>query len=157
MSTSRQIYAERLSAVNTDTTLPLVRNLFRCRPSSPTSEKNCLFPVPCQQAKVAHYAPLLTLLSPEQADEEDARAVHGKQGTDGIELSREDAQHDEGEGELADGGADVGAFKRPLRCPDLHELCTRQDNGARAVSTQPVRVYCVTALEFGECERECKW
>ena len=44
VSTSRPIYAEMLSAVKTDTTLPLVRNFFRCSPSSPTSEKNCLFP-----------------------------------------------------------------------------------------------------------------
>lgn len=42
--TSRQMYAETLSAVKAKTTLPLVRNLLRYRPSSPTSEKNCLFP-----------------------------------------------------------------------------------------------------------------
>ena len=46
--TSRQMYAETLKAVNTDTTLPDVRNFFLCRPSSPTSEKNCLFPIRCQ-------------------------------------------------------------------------------------------------------------
>lgn len=34
-----------LMAVRTVTTLPLVLNFFRCNPSSPTSEKNCLFPV----------------------------------------------------------------------------------------------------------------
>jgi hypothetical protein len=44
VSTSKQTYAEILSAVNTDTTFPLVLNFLRCSPSSPTSEKNCLFP-----------------------------------------------------------------------------------------------------------------
>jgi hypothetical protein len=44
VSTSRQTYAEMLSAVNTETTFPLVLNFLRCRPSWPTSEKNCLFP-----------------------------------------------------------------------------------------------------------------
>lgn len=48
VSTSKQTYAEILSAVNTLTTLPLVLNFFLCRPSSPTSEKNCLFPDACQ-------------------------------------------------------------------------------------------------------------
>lgn len=44
VSTSRLAYAATDSAVNTTTTLPLVRNLFRCSPSSPTSAKNCLLP-----------------------------------------------------------------------------------------------------------------
>lgn len=48
VSTSKQMYAETLSAVNTLTTLPLVLNLFLWSPSSPTSEKNCLLPVICQ-------------------------------------------------------------------------------------------------------------
>lgn len=45
VSTSKQTYAEMLSAVSTLTTLPLVLNFFLWSPSSPTSEKNCLFPV----------------------------------------------------------------------------------------------------------------
>lgn len=48
VSTSKQMYAEILSAVNTLTTLPLVLNFFLWSPSSPTSEKNCLLPVTCQ-------------------------------------------------------------------------------------------------------------
>lgn len=45
VSTNRQMYAAMLSAVKTDTTLPLVLNFLRSSPSSPTSEKNCLLPV----------------------------------------------------------------------------------------------------------------
>jgi hypothetical protein len=45
VSTSKQMYAEMLSAVSTLTTLPLVLNFFLWRPSSPISEKNCLLPV----------------------------------------------------------------------------------------------------------------
>lgn len=44
VSISRQMYAAMLRAVRTETTFPLVLNLLRCNPSSPTSEKNCLFP-----------------------------------------------------------------------------------------------------------------
>lgn len=44
VKTSNEIYAPMLSAVKTDTTFPDVLNFFRCSPSSPISEKNCLFP-----------------------------------------------------------------------------------------------------------------
>ena len=69
-----------------------------------------------------------TLLAPEQADEQDAGTVDCKQGADGVELGSENLQHDEGKGELADGCAHVGAFKRPLCCADLNQLGTSQDN-----------------------------
>lgn len=41
---SKHAYAATDNAVRTTTTLPLVRNLFVLIPSSPISEKNCLFP-----------------------------------------------------------------------------------------------------------------
>lgn len=41
---NKVIYAARLKALRTKTTFPLVRNLFLCKPSSPTSLKNCRFP-----------------------------------------------------------------------------------------------------------------
>jgi hypothetical protein len=44
VSTSKHTYALTLSAVSTVTTFPLVLNFLRFKPSSPTSEKNCLFP-----------------------------------------------------------------------------------------------------------------
>lgn len=44
VSTNKHTYALTLNAVKTVTTFPLVRNFLRCSPSSPTSEKNCLFP-----------------------------------------------------------------------------------------------------------------
>jgi hypothetical protein len=77
VSTSRQTYAEMLSAVNTVTTLPLVLNFLRRKPSSPTSAKNCLFPVGARQHGGIKRAPSAspdcdakhTLLSPEQTDE----------------------------------------------------------------------------------------
>ena len=42
--TRRHAYAATESAVSTTTTLPDVLNFFWFRPSSPISEKNCLFP-----------------------------------------------------------------------------------------------------------------
>jgi hypothetical protein len=74
-----------------------------------------------------------TLLSPKQADEQDARAVDCKQRSDGVELGREDLQHDEGKGELSNCSANVGAFKCSLRSADLDELGAGQYNRARTV------------------------
>lgn len=54
-------------------------------------------------------------------DQEDGGAVYGEEGTDGVEFGCEDLEDDEGEGELAEGGAHVGAFKGPLGGPDLSE------------------------------------
>lgn len=44
ISTMRLTYAATVNAVNTSTAFPDVRNLFRCRPSSSISLKNCLLP-----------------------------------------------------------------------------------------------------------------
>jgi hypothetical protein len=54
-------------------------------------------------------------------DQEDGGAVYGEEGADGVEFGCEDLEDDEGEGELAEGGAHVGAFKGPLGGPDLSE------------------------------------
>lgn len=88
-----------------------------------------------------------TLLSPEQADGQDAGAVDGKQGPNRVELGREDLEHNEGKRELPDGGAHVGAFKRPLRCADFDELGAGEHHGPRAVHAQAVAVCDVTALD----------
>lgn len=53
--------------------------------------------------------------------EHDGGAVDGKEGADGVELGREDLEDDEGEGELAEGGAHVGALEGALGGPDLDE------------------------------------
>jgi hypothetical protein len=96
VSTSKQMYAEILSAVSTLTTLPLVLNFFLWRPSSPTSEKNCLLPIICQPVcSSADVCIPRTLLSSKQTDEENAGSVHGKQGADGVELGGKDLEHDE--------------------------------------------------------------
>ena len=96
MSTSKQMYAETLSAVSTLTTFPLVLNFFLWSPSSPTSEKNCLFPI-CVSAKktslLGRPASLHTLLSSEQADEQNACAINSEQRTNGIELGRKDLEY----------------------------------------------------------------
>lgn len=63
-----------------------------------------------------------TFMPAEQAREQDACAIDGKQGPDGVELGREDLQHDEREGKLADGRPDVGSLKGPLSRADLHKL-----------------------------------
>ena len=44
---------------------------------------------------------LVPLLSSQKADEQDAGAVDGEEGADGVELCGEDLEDDEGEGELA--------------------------------------------------------
>ena len=52
-------------------------------------------------------------------DEEDSGAVDGEEGANGVEFGREDLEDDEGKGELAEGGARVGAFEGALGGPDL--------------------------------------
>lgn len=63
----------------------------------------------------------VALVPPVHGDEEDGDAVDGEEGADGVELGREDLEDDEGEGELAEGGAHVGAFERALGGADLDE------------------------------------
>jgi hypothetical protein len=141
-----------LRAVRTDTTLPLVRNLLRCSPSSPISAKNCLLPVVVSPATHVpfHVGVVPTLLPAQDAREQDARAVHGEQRADGVELGREDLEHDERKRELPDGGADVGALEGALRRPDLDQLGPGQHDGARAVQAQVVSVCGMAALEHVE-------
>jgi hypothetical protein len=91
-----------------------------------------------------------TLLPPQNAREQDARPVHGEQGADRVEFGREDLEHDQGKGELADGGAHVGALEGALRCPNLNQLGSRQDHRAGAVQTQVVPVGGMAALEHVE-------
>ena len=65
---------------------------------------------------------LVALLTSKQTGEQDARSIHREQGPDAVELGREDLEHDEGEGELADGGTHVGALKRALCRANFHQL-----------------------------------
>jgi hypothetical protein len=53
--------------------------------------------------------------------EKNRGAVDSKQRTDCVELSREDLQDDEREGELAESCAHVGAFEGALRGADFDE------------------------------------
>jgi hypothetical protein len=145
-----------LSAVKTETTFPLVRNFFLCRPSSPTSEKNCLLPVIISTLPPQSFVGCfvlrfkLTLLSPEQTDEQDASAVDCEQRTNGVELRSEDLEYHKRERELADCCANVGAFECSLCCADLHELVTRQYHRACTMQMQMVSVSCMSSLKNGE-------
>lgn len=47
--------------------------------------------------------------------------IRREQRPDAIEFGRENLQHHKREGELAQRGPDVRAFKRSLRCADLYE------------------------------------
>lgn len=78
----------------------------------------------------------IALMAAQQARAQDAGAVHGEQRADAVELGREDLQHDEREGELAQRGAHVRAFERALQRPDLDELRRREDDGARPLQAQ---------------------
>jgi hypothetical protein len=54
-------------------------------------------------------------------NEENGEAVDGKEGADGVELLGEDLEDDEREGELAEGGAHVGALEGALGGADFDE------------------------------------
>lgn len=64
----------------------------------------------------------LTLLPPEQADDQDASAIDSKQRADGIELGGENLKDYQGKRELPDRCADVGALEGALCRPDLNQL-----------------------------------
>ena len=94
-----------------------------------------------------HYCSLQTFVASEQAGEQDARAIDGEQGADGVELGREDLQHNEGKGELSQRRADVSALESPLGCADLDQFAAGQDDGAGAVQTQLVPVFGASSLD----------
>jgi len=65
---------------------------------------------------------LIALLTTVQTCKEDASTIDREERPDAVELGREDLQHDEGEGELAEGGPDVGAFEGTLGGAHFLEL-----------------------------------
>lgn len=71
---------------------------------------------------------LVPLLPSKEAGNEDAGTVEGEQCANRVELRSEDLEDDEGEGELAQSGSDVGAFEGPLCGSDFYELFVRQDD-----------------------------
>lgn len=64
----------------------------------------------------------VSLLTTEETNYEHTRSIDCKQCTDAVELATEDLEHDEGEGELGQSGANVGAFKGTLGCADFDNL-----------------------------------
>lgn len=167
--TSKQMYADMLNAVNTETTFPLVLNFFRCKPSSPISEKNCLLPANRSQHNGRPRAPNRlfscprrhtrierTLLPSKQAYAQDARAVHSEQGADAVELGREDLQNDKGEAELPDGCSDVSTFECSLRRTNFDELGGGKDDGVCAVHAQMIPVCGVASLSWSVAYLVCQ-
>lgn len=79
-------------------------------------------PLPTQPvlAYLAEELPV-PLHASEGAHAQDTGAIDGEEGADGVELRGEDLEDDEGEAELGDGGAEVGAFECALRRSDLAE------------------------------------
>lgn len=63
----------------------------------------------------------IALVAAEDGDQEDGAAVGSKKRADGVELAGEDLEDDQGEGELGEGGAHVGAFKGALGGADFGE------------------------------------
>lgn len=64
----------------------------------------------------------ISLRAAEQPNDEDSATVDSKERTNTVELGGEDLEHDEGEGELGEGRADVGTFKGPLSSADLDDF-----------------------------------
>jgi hypothetical protein len=63
-----------------------------------------------------------TLLAAQDAREQNAGAVYGKQRTNRIELGRKYFEHNECKRELSNCGPDVCSLKRSLCCADLDQL-----------------------------------
>ncbi|KKA20504.1 hypothetical protein T310_5492 [Rasamsonia emersonii CBS 393.64] len=82
----------------------------------------------------------VALLAAEQADQEHAGAVDGEQGADAVELGGEDLEHDQGERELGQGGAYVGALEGTLGGAHLDHLVRGEHGRAGAVHAQAVAV-----------------
>lgn len=61
----------------------------------------------------------VALVAAVHGHDHDGGAVGREEGAGGVELGREDLEDDEGEGELGEGGAHVGAFKGALGGADL--------------------------------------
>lgn len=91
----------------------------------------------------------IPLHPPIQTRKQNPRPVERKQRADGIELGREDLEHDEGEAELPEGGADVGAFEGALGGADFDEFGGGEDDAAGAVEAEAVAVCGVDALVGG--------
>lgn len=105
----------------------------------------------------------IALLPAEEAGAQDPRAVRGKERAHAVKLGREDLEHDEGKGELGEGGADVGALKGALGRPHLDQFVVGEDDGDGAVLAQVVpRVVAhlekpplVSSFVFGASSSSC--
>ena len=80
-------------------------------------------PLPAQSI-IAHLVEKLSipLLPAIGTDQKQSDSVSREKSADGIELRGKDLEDHEGEGELGEGGADIGAFKCALCGADLDEL-----------------------------------
>ena len=77
---------------------------------------------------------------PRQPDQKYTRPVQREQGANGVEFGGEDFEDYEGEGELAQCGADVGAFEGALGGAYFDQFGGGEDYGAGAVQAEVVVV-----------------
>lgn len=72
----------------------------------------------------------MALVPAVHGDEENGSTKGGEEGADGIKLFGEDLEDDEGEGEEAQGGAHVSAFKGTLGGADFNESVETEEMSA---------------------------
>ncbi|KAM6486124.1 hypothetical protein HDV62DRAFT_267245 [Trichoderma sp. SZMC 28011] len=72
----------------------------------------------------------MALVAAVHGDKEDGGAKRGEESTDGIKLFGEDLEDDEREGEEAQGGAHVSAFKGTLGGADFNESVETEEMSA---------------------------
>ncbi|KKP03017.1 hypothetical protein THAR02_04896 [Trichoderma harzianum] len=72
----------------------------------------------------------MALVAAVHGDEENGGAKGGEEGADGVELFGEDFEDDKGEGEEAQSGAHVGAFKGTLGGADFNESVEKDEMSA---------------------------
>jgi len=82
----------------------------------------------------------IALLAAEETDNQHGRPVGREQGTDTVELGGEDPEHNEGERELRECGADVGSLESALGSADLDDFGWGQHNRSGAVEAEVVAV-----------------
>lgn len=78
----------------------------------------------------------MALVAAVHGDKEDGGAKRGEESTDGIKLFGEDLEDDEREGEEAQGGAHVSAFKGTLGGADFNEFFACQHHGPSSMEPE---------------------
>jgi hypothetical protein len=82
----------------------------------------------------------VSLRAAEKTDYEDTGAVYGEKGSDTVELGGEDLEHNEGEGELREGSADVSTFEGSLSSAHFNDFVCCQHCRAGSVHSQTIAI-----------------